>query len=250
MLGRLLDIQEMDIQIGALEARAARIPKLIDALDSTVANEIRAVEECKAKRVSLEKQRDAVELDIDTKTELLHKWEVQLFAIKTNKEYQAMLVEIGSIKTDISLLEDRMLELMDQIEQANEELTLHKDALAAAHAKKESKEQELLRELDDLNAEIDAIKARRNPLVSEVDENIYNLYERIRRAKGGGRSVVPLDDTTCGGCHMQVPAQTINEIIANDKVHTCRTCSRILYYPDNYPSSKTADLCDKGAEEK
>jgi predicted nucleic acid-binding Zn-ribbon protein len=237
MLGRLLEIQVIDMEMADLRNKAALIPIKIADLDSTVASERRSLEKSKSRRMHIEKDRDAVELDIEAKAATLHKWEIQLYAIKTNKEYQAMLIEIGSVKTDINLLEDRMLELMDQVEKVAAEVSEHKQALADGIARKEVEEKELGAKLDVLRSQIASLHEKRKPVVADIDETLFATYERIRKAKRGGPSVVPVLDTTCSGCHMQVPAQVINEIMADDITHTCRMCSRILFCPDNYPSA-------------
>jgi len=236
MLEQMLKIQAIDLEIGALETQAARIPGQIAGSARDVEVQQQKIEIARTRRISLEKERDALELDLESKTKIMQKWETQLFSIRTNKEYQAMLVEIGSIKTDVGLLEDRILELMDEIETANEVLQMQKDTLEKTRVDAAEQKLQLENELERLQAEIGRLRDKRAPLVPVDETGVYDLYERIRKAKKGTAVIIPLDDTTCSACHMQVPAQTINEIIADETVHTC-TCSRILYHPDNYPSA-------------
>ncbi len=236
MLERMLEIQTIDLEIGMLEVQAARIPGQIAGSAQDVKAQQQKIEAGRTRRISLEKERDLFELDLESKTETMQKWETQLFSIRTNKEYQAMLVEIGSIKTDIGMLEDRILELMDEIEAASEALQMQKKRLEKAQADAAEEKLRLENELERLRAEIARLGAKRAPLVPLDDTKVYDLYERIRNAKKGSAVIIPLDDDMCSACHMQVRAQTINEIIADETVHTC-TCSRILYYPDNYPSA-------------
>jgi len=232
----MLKIQAIDLAIGTLEMQAARIPEQVAGSARDVEVQQHKVEVGRTRRISLEKERDSLELDLESKTETMQKWETQLFSIRTNKEYQAMLVEIGSVKTDIGLLEDRILELMDEIEAAGEALQMQKERLEKATADAAEEKLRLENELERLRAEIARLRAKRAPLVPVDDTKIYDLYERIRNAKKGSAVIIPLDDNMCSACHMQVRAQTINEIIGDETVHTC-TCSRILYYPDNYPAA-------------
>jgi len=236
MLERLMEIQIIDLEIEVLETEAALIPKQMDELDTQIDIHLHNVEIGRAKLIELEKERDGLELDLESKTETMHKWETQLFSIKTNKEYQAMLVEIGSVKTDISLLEDRILELMDEVDRAIETRRKYEHDLEQARTDTEEQKKQLQAELDRLQTKIAQLREQRDPLVPTDETDLYDLYSRIRNAKKGSPAVVPLDGTTCSACHMEVPPQMINEIIANEKVLTC-TCSRILYYPENYPSA-------------
>ncbi len=227
MLERMLEIQAIDLEIEALEMQAARIPNQIGASTRDVAVQQQKIETGRARRIALEKERDSLELDLESKTVTMQKWETQLFSIRTNKEYQAMLVEIGSIKTDIGLLEDRILELMDEVESASKALQTQKEHLEKAKVDAAEQKLQLDNELERLHAEIARLSDKRGPLVPVDDTKVYHLYERSRNGKKGSAVIVPLNDNMCSACHMQVRAQTINEIMADETVHTC-TCSRIL----------------------
>ncbi len=44
-------------------------------------------------------------------------------------------------------------------------------------------------------------------------------------------AVVPVADGSCQGCGMALTPQTANEVKRNDRMFTCPSCSRILYFP-------------------
>jgi len=50
-------------------------------------------------------------------------------------------------------------------------------------------------------------------------------------------AVVPLNDETCGGCFMAIRPQIVNEILANNKIHACQHCGRLLYHITNLDES-------------
>jgi len=45
-------------------------------------------------------------------------------------------------------------------------------------------------------------------------------------------ALVPVEGTSCGGCHRVFPPQVINEVQIQDKVVRCEFCARLLYWPD------------------
>ena len=55
-----------------------------------------------------------------TNEDEISKYNSQLNSIKTNKEYTALVSEIGSKKADMSILEDEILSMMSKLEAANQ----------------------------------------------------------------------------------------------------------------------------------
>ena len=69
--------------------------------------------------------------------------------------------------------------------------------------------------------------AIRNKLSIEVDPTVLLKYQKILDAKNGF-AIAKVVANACGGCHMQLPSQVINEIRLKSEIVYCQTCSRIL----------------------
>ena len=69
---------------------------------------------------------------------------------------------------------------------------------------------------------------RSKNLVSAISDAIVAKYERIRDLKNGV-GIVNISDGTCGGCHMELPPQIINNTKTGNGITVCERCSRILY---------------------
>ena len=65
-------------------------------------------------------------------------------------------------------------------------------------------------------------------MAKDIDPRVLANYEKILDAKDG-LAMVPIVEDTCGGCHMQLPPQVINEIRLKNEIIYCQICSRILY---------------------
>jgi len=97
-------------------------------------------------------------------------------------------------------------------------------------------------ELLELTSERKALVKSRPPLAHKVAKDLLAHYERVRKVRTP--AVVPLKDETCGGCFMVVRPQIVNEIMANDKVHACQHCGRLLYYPGNITGHDEASVAE------
>ena len=63
-----------------------------------------------------------------------------------------------------------------------------------------------------------------------VEARLLKQYERILKGLEG-LALVPVVHNSCGGCHMELPPQVVNETQLHDKWIVCESCARILYWP-------------------
>ncbi len=229
----LVRIQESDLQVDDLKARADSIPRESAALDAELAEAKDFLDGAKARHKELDKQQRHEELILEDKNNLLKKYDTQLFAVKTNKEYKAMLAEMDAVKADISSIEERILEILTDIDYATEEIASAEKTVREEEDAVRDNKIRLEKELQEVKQELDKRRQMRLELIPGVDEDLYQLYEKIRMAKKDGPGAVPVVNDSCGGCFMQIPAQVVNELIAGDRIITCQSCSRILYWQEN-----------------
>ncbi len=227
----LLRLQKLDMQIATLKAAEIELPNQKNKYAirrERLAAEVKNSEE-RCKRLLVEQREIAS--DIEMRQAQMAKYNEQLFAVKKNEEYKALLYEIDLIKKQIAVKEERAIALMIE----------HDDAKAAFEADKERIQGELDaidaecakidKELEALIAERKALIKSRPPIAEKVDKGLLARYERVRKVRTP--AVVPLNEEVCGGCFMTVRPQIVNEIMANEKIHACQHCGRLLYYLGN-----------------
>ena len=144
-----------------------------------------------------------------------------------------MLAEMDAVKADISSIEERILEILTDIDYATEEIASAEKTVREEEDAVRDNKIRLEKELQEVKQELDKRRQMRLELIPGVDEDLYQLYEKIRMAKKDGPGAVPVVNDSCGGCFMQIPAQVVNELIAGDRIITCQSCSRILYWQEN-----------------
>jgi predicted nucleic acid-binding Zn-ribbon protein len=115
-LDTLIHLQEYDSRLAKLEAEAARLPKRIEAIRTSVGEARTAVEAVKAKVDATRKNLRAKEKDLEVVAAKRSKADAHLWEVKTNKEYSAVLVEIEDIKQEKARVEEEILALMEMQE--------------------------------------------------------------------------------------------------------------------------------------
>lgn len=229
VLEKLLVLQDRDRRIMQLKQEQIRIPQLQRAVDQRLQQESAKLEELRNRLKQLEAERKKLELEAEAKRNQVAKYRSQLMQIKSNVEYQALLKEIAEQEAAVRQVEDRELELMEQAEQLQpvlqEETVLVRELTGKAAAEKEQLRQrgeQVARELAELQAE-------RQKLAGALSGDVLYRYERLLRSKGDA-AVVPVVHGNCGGCHLSVAPQTINNARYGTELTSCDYCGRILYW--------------------
>jgi len=235
-LKTLLQIQALDLRIENCKQRETEIPKQKDKFNihkNQLAAELKEAEDrCTAIELS---QREAESANEQKQAQII-KYEQQLMGVKKNEEYQALLHEIDGLKKQIGQNEEKILQSMEDLEEAQAKLTDDKKRIATEQARIDEQCTEIDVELEEAITGRKVLEEERIPLTATADSELMQQYNRIRGRLAAGRAIVPLSGESCGGCHMFVRPQIVNEVLAG-KVHPCQNCSRLMYDKQTYEAS-------------
>ena len=241
-LKTVIDLQEVDLKVADLTKQIETLPAQIQLLQAQLDEFIHAHEERKKRLAENQKERRQLESEIKLIQEKITKHRDQLYQVKTNAQYRAMLKEIEGEEVNIRKIEDQILEKMIEAE----EIQNHIQEAAARLESEKARVAEDIRKLEsERQTDLDQreqLWTRRKKLESGLNESVLSLYERIRSARGG-IAIAQVRDGLCTACNVWLRPQMNNEIIANDAVLTCENCGRIIYYvaPPTGETGETGD---------
>lgn len=228
-LKAVIEVQQIDQQVAELTAQIDSLPKQIQTLQAKLDDFIHAHDERKKRLAANLKERKDLEGDIKVIQEKISKHKDQLYQMKTNDQYKAMVKEIEGEEAHIRQIEDTILEKMIEAEEIQ---TLVQEAAARLEGEKarvageiKGLESERQKDLD----ERDQLQARRKEVAATLTGGILELYERIRVARPGV-AVAEVRDGLCMACNVRLRPQRYNEVRSSDALMTCDNCNRILYY--------------------
>jgi hypothetical protein len=92
-----------------------------------------------------------------------------------------------------------------------------------------SEQERIEQENESKRKELEELEKQEQEIVPGLDEEIVFKFERIIKSKSG-LGIVPVRNSVCTGCHMQLPAQFENDVRKGDDIRFCPYCSRILFY--------------------
>jgi len=227
----LFQLQIIDSRIYGFNEEKNILPKEIERLTIVFETKKKHLNELEKVSLDLQKAKKDAELELASKEEGVKKFQTQLYALKTNKEYNTMLQQIQDLKADSSRVEDKILELMEKIENSRNDVEREKKRLAEEEKELNGEKKKIddrLKEIAEKNSQLDA---QRKQIIPEIDKKIFSQYERILLNRAG-LAIVEVKNNTCMGCNMFAPAQTQNLIKMYEKIITCEVCNRILFIAD------------------
>lgn len=231
-INKLIELQAIDSQIYNLQTEKDAKPDELQKLDMSFEEKKKHLGDLEKKSLDLQKQRKDKELELASKEENVKKNQMQLYQLKTNKEYAAMLKEIEGIKADASVLEDEILGLLDQLDIAKSDIDKEKQYLREEEKRITEEKNKIQMRIKEIDEKLTQLKAQRERIIPSIEPQILAQYERVLKNRDW-LAIVPVKNNACCGCFMNVPPQVINLIKMYDRLVTCEVCQRILYIEEN-----------------
>lgn len=226
---KLLILQDRDRKIRRMQGELARIEPERRELQGKVVVTQQRFEAAKLRMKQAESDRKRLELDVESKKQLIERYANQQLQTRKNEEYRALAHEIEACKAEIARIEDQELELMEQGDQAQKDVARLTRESREATALVDEQVVRLNEREANLKGELAALQSNREELAAAVDAVIRGRYERLFKSKGEN-VVVGVQHGVCGGCHMKLPAQILVTCQAHQEVVACPNCGRILYH--------------------
>ena len=140
-----------------------------------------------------------------------------------------MLHEIQVAEEQIRGEEDKILEVMEQMENMEVELKGAEQEML----KKSAELQEKIRHDKRIDARAGsgtgpAARIRKKLTESQIREDLLSRYRRIAEARKG-IALAEAKDELCSACHVRIRPQMYAELLRTENIHACDSCSRILF---------------------
>ncbi len=228
-LPRLLALQELDLQINKLIERKKILDNVLSQEKALHSSHLENLEAEKSKLLKLQSGIKDFEIELETLQQKRNKLEAQQVAVKTNQEYKALNKEILDTCAEVDAVEETMIKKLDEIDAERKRLATLQEEVKEEEVRLHQNIAEVETNAKEVEAEISELNAGRKKIIRDIDASTLRVYQKVFD-KTGGPAVVPINNRTCGGCHLTVTAQIENMTRRNEELILCENCSRILYY--------------------
>lgn len=236
----LIDLQTLDSRINQLKDRKLSIPQAMEEARQRLETVKSRWMVVKNEAEEVQKNRREKERDLEVQEEKIEKLKNRTTEIKTNKEYQAHLLELETAQKVKDQTEEALLLLMEQGDTLKARLSQQEALLAQAEKQFQEECQKLSAEAVQIEEDLKQLELQRQGFGSKIEKKLLQDYSQLKEIRKD-LAVVPIKDGTCLGCRLQLPPQLVAEVRRNEKILTCSNCHRILYWPaSTAPSSEKA----------
>jgi len=224
---QLYQLQEIDLEI---ESSEEALNLLVGQLGESEAVARTQVELASAQQrlEELKRQQQSLEWEIEDFTVKIKKVEEKLYSGRINnpKELTSLQEDVDSLKARRGKLEDKALEIMEQVELTSTSIVTTSSELERLEAEWQRQQQQLTTEIDRLKAVLTDLKQKRQLLSDQIDPQTIDFYQRLRKQRG--RAIAKVEQGICRGCQIQLPSTDLQRARSGNLVQ-CSSCGRILY---------------------
>lgn len=229
-LEKLLTLQNCDRKIAQLAREETDLPARQQQIEARLEEHRVALHDAQEQLKKHGLTTKELEGEVEAARQQIAKYREQQFAVKSNTEYKALEHEIAATEKKVRGLEDRELEVMEVAEQLQAVVGDREKDLAAEEADVKQEIDKLSKRMAALAEQADKLKADRPALREGIEPDWLSRYERVLKHVGDF-AVVPVQSSSCGGCHMNLPPQIAHDARKGTVLTVCNYCGRILYCP-------------------
>lgn len=227
---RLLDLAEIDAELGRIEHRRRSLPELAEVteVEKTLRRKRDGVVAVQTALADLDSDIGRQEKDIDAVRAREDRDRKLLDSGLGAKQQTDVEHELNTLQRRQSALEDDLLELMERREAVQADTEHAKVALAEQEqrlADASSRRDQALLDLDTAQARAED---SRQAMIPEFPAELLALYQQLLQRKGAGAAL--LRARKCGACRLELDRTAIARIATTpaDEVIRCDECGVIL----------------------
>jgi len=180
--------------------------------------------------VSARSASGEAEQQLAAQQDKINKTETALYdgSVQNPKELGELQQEAESLRRFMQTLEDRLLEAMVMVEEAEAAYEQAKQQLERTKVEVAGQNVELTEERQQLLRDIERLEGEREAALGDVEAADLKVYQKVR-AKVGRNAIAVLESGDCGLCGMALPASKLQVVRGGDELVRCAQCGRILY---------------------
>ncbi len=234
----------IDRQVRGMHKRLEVASRRFDTQQTKLTQLNRQRQELTGQCKQLQVQAAEMENQIREKQARIELLRQQMNTVTSNKEYSVLLLEVNTLKEDISKLEDETLTQMGEVDRVKQliqdlDAKLEQQTAVLARAKKEVDECQ-----QEVQPQLASLTGQHTQAQQQLPPGVQSLFSRLQETHEGEAMAVVTEENrrameySCGGCYITIPVERVNTLmIQQDQVVTCPNCGRILYLDQELKTS-------------
>ena len=235
LMERLERLNLVDGQLRGLSVRVEKAKTFHRAQTKQLDLEKGRTEEAKANLLQVKASYGVVETEakaLDTQVETSRE---RMDISATAKEYNALLVELNTVKNERAKLDETMVQQLEEVQRL-ETLVAHSEASAGERESVVATAAQEVREREAEIAErVSELQTERDEAAADIPKDVLDLYNMLcKQHDGEATAHVEIESSrhkefSCSACSMQIPFAIVSKLYAGlGQVQQCTNCPCIM----------------------
>ncbi len=231
-MSKVLDLyrlQQTDSQMDRARARLQAILNLLEN-DEAIRQQEEQHRQAKERLHACQAELRQAEAAVQQQRIKIEQAEAALYAgaIKNPKELQDLQNDVAALKRRLTVLEERQLEAMLALEQAEQDFAAAEQTWQTAQAEWSQKTGDLRSEQAALQKELEKLATERLGIAQTISQEHIQLYEELRSERRGV-AIAGIAENACEACGAQLTPAQAQAVRLAAQIVRCPSCGRILY---------------------
>jgi len=231
-------IHIIQTRLGDLNGRLRRGPLLLKTQEGNIQKNTEKLEKLQTEHQLLIAEVKNKEQEVNAHAQMILKRKAQLQEAKTNKDYQALQLQIEADEKTRDVLDDAALEAIENTERFALKFPPLEAEVQKARELYETTKEKFHSEKPHIESEIADYQKQLQAEETKLPKEFREIYDRLVRSVGGDKALAVVEGQKyCGGCNHQIPVNSLASILAKKPI-TCSSCARLLYLPADFTFDK------------
>ncbi|MDR2117769.1 MAG: hypothetical protein LBP87_15440 [Planctomycetaceae bacterium] len=234
----LEQIHSLQIQLNELNESLRRAPLVLKAQEGNIQKQLANLNRINETYQKLRSEAKQKESEVTANDQALDKRRTQLQESKSNKEYQALQLQIKADEAARSVLMDEALEIIEKADQYAHNVPDAETELKKVREIYEATKKKFAEDKPEIEAKITLFKQLLEKEEAKLPRDFSEIYKRLVHNVGGNEALAVVENQKyCGGCNHQIPINSLAQILQKKPI-TCSSCARLLYLPKDFVFDK------------
>ncbi len=229
LLSQLIELQAIDMEIDRIDQAIKAEQNGLDERITALAKREALINELQEKIVAQQKESRNLEGDMADRMDHVRERQSKMMQVQTGREQTALLKEIEDAKKSAKENEEKVVALMESIEQLTARITEEKNLLKGEKELVAEETEKVRVSIEEINKGKRDKDLRRGEQAAKIKSGTLRKYDTLRQRRNG-LAVVNVVDGVCQGCFMAIPPQLFNQLLRGDQLFECPTCQRMIFY--------------------
>ena len=228
-VSNLFNLQEIDRSIAAARERIAEINAQLED-DANLLAALRVVKEAEAKLTEVRSEHSTADHAVQAQRTKIKQNEQALYggSVTNPKELEDLQLEHESLQRYLVTLEDRLLETMIELDEAEAAFENADAELDLVKVQSAAQNSDLVAEKEALEKDIERLESEREAVLGNISPDDLATYENLKD-RFQGMVIAEVSGGNCSICGVDLARSKLQDIQSGSELIRCSQCNRILY---------------------